>query len=71
MQKLKKIEILPLLSVGTEDELSQIITTAALLDCDKISSLCLIVVHIFAVLHKFSWACDGAAAVGDLFIIPS
>ena len=54
MQKLKKIEILPLLSVGTEDELSQIITTVALLDCDKISSLCLIVVHIFAVLPRFS-----------------
>ena len=46
MQKQKKIEILPPPSVGTEDELSQIITTAALLDCDKISSLCLIVVQL-------------------------
>ena len=46
MQKLKKIEILPPPSVGTEDELSQIITTTALLDCDKISSLCLIVVQL-------------------------
>ena len=46
IQKLKKIEIVPPPSVGTEDELPQIITTAALLDCDKISSLCLIVVQL-------------------------
>ena len=46
MQKLKKIEIVPPPSVGTEDELPQIITTTALLDCDKISSLCLIVVQL-------------------------
>ena len=46
MQKLKKIEILPPPSVGTEDELPQIITTTALLHSDKISSLCLIVVQL-------------------------
>ena len=46
MQKQKKIEIVPPPSVGTEDERSQIITTTALLDCDKISSLCLIVVQL-------------------------